>query len=234
MEKLTMKQLKHFTRCLVVACGIIWAGLVLTGCQSEPVFADFPLAPAAPAATGTIGTIGVTVAKDPDTYAKPGLGQRSDVLFIGDVITVNFNSGDTPILQPHQETIKDDGRITPPYVGSIIAKGKSPGELQAELQKLYDKLYRNMTVTVSAKERYYSISGEVKNPGPKLYLGETDILKAISSGGDFTDFAKKTKVRINRANGKTEVIDATKAIEDPKQNVPIYPGDHIIVPRRFF
>jgi polysaccharide export outer membrane protein len=91
-----------------------------------------------------------------------------------------------------------------------------------------------MTVTVTSKDRYYYVSGEVKNPGTKPYLGETDILKAISSASDFTDFAKRTKVQINRANGKKETIDATKAIEDPKQNVPVYPGDHIFVPRRFF
>ena len=225
MNFLTMKDLKRFALSLVSACGIIAAGLTLTGCQSAPVFAEVP---------GTTATTGATNAGPaPKPEYKPPTGP-SDTLVIGDVVTINFNSGDSQPLPPHQEAIKDDGRITPPYVGSIIAKGKSPGELQAELQKLYDKLYRNMTVTVSSKDRYYYVSGEVKNPGTKPYLGETDILKAISSASDFTDFAKKTQVRINRANGKTEVIDATKAIEDSKQNVPVYPGDHIFVPRRLF
>lgn len=220
MEQLTMKELKRFTLCLAAAGGIISAGLGLTGCQTDPAFAEFPQAPVA-------GNV-----RNPNDYTPP-VG-RSDTLIIGDFVTINFNSGDTQPLPQHQEAIKDDGRITPPYVGSIMAKDKSPGELQAELQKLYDKLYRNMTVTVSSKERYYAVSGEVKNPGQKLYLGATTILNAISAASDFTDFAKKTQVRINRANGKTEVIDATKAIEDPKQNVPVYPGDHIFVPRRFF
>ena len=226
MNILTIKDLKRFALSLASACGIIAAGLTLTGCQSDPAFTEFPQTPA------TTGTANGGTNPKHSEY-KPPTGP-SDTLVIGDVVTINFNSGDSQPLPPHQEAIKDDGRITPPYVGSIIAKGKSPGELQAELQKLYDKLYRNMTVTVSSKDRYYYVSGEVKNPGTKPYLGETDILKAISSASDFTDFAKKTQVRINRANGKTEVIDATKAIEDPKQNVPVYPGDHIFVPRRLF
>ena len=228
MKHLTMKEFRNFTRCLAVACGIIWAGMVLSGCQSEPVFADFPNTPA------STGTTNPTGPKTTSTYEKPKQGQGSDILFIGDAVTINLNYGDTEPPSTHQETIKDDGRITPPLVGPIVAKGKSTGELQDELQKLYDKYYKHMTVTVTARDRYYYVSGEVKNPGTKPYLGETDILKAISSASDFTDFAKKTKVQINRVNGKTEVIDATKAIEDPKQNVPVYPGDHIFVPRRFF
>ena len=216
-----MKALKRITCCLAAVLGIIGTGLVLTGCQTGPVFANFPEASSSPEAGG-----------NPPAYNPPA--GPSDVLNIGDVVTINFNSGDQAPLPAHQEAIKDDGRITPPYVGSIVANGKSPGALQAELQKLYNVLYRNMTVTVTSKDRYYYVSGEVKNPGPKPYLGDTDILKAISSAGDFTEFAKKTQVRINRANGKTEIIDYNRAIEDPKQDVSIYPGDKIFVPRRFF
>lgn len=221
METRTMKELKRITCCLAAVLGIIGAGLVLTGCQTSPVFANFPAAAASPEVGG-----------NPPAYNPPA--GPSDVLNIGDVVTINFNSGDQMPLPAHQEAIKDDGRITPPYVGPIVANGKSPGALQAELQKLYNVLYRNMTVTVTSKDRYYYVSGEVKNPGPKPYLGDTDILKAISSASDFTEFAKKTQVRINRANGKTETIDYNKAIEDPKHDVSIYPGDKIFVPRRWF
>jgi polysaccharide export outer membrane protein len=226
-----MKELKRFTRCLTAACGIIWAGLVLTGCQSEPSFADIGDLTAGQTGAGASAT-NRHATNTPVPYSPNTNG--SDILFIGDVVTITFNSGDLNVLPAHQETIKDDGRITPPYVGSVIAKGKSPGELQAELQQLYDKLYRNMTVTMSSKDRYYYVSGDVKAPGRFPYLGETDILKAISSAGDFTDFARKTRVQINRVNGKRETIDALKAISDPKLNVPVYPGDHIFVPRRPF
>ena len=218
-----MKKLKYLTAQLAVIGGIIWAGIVLTGCQSSPVYADFPQA-------GEPGN-SETKPGQPKPYSRPVQG-NSDVLFIGDVVTITFNSGDSQILPQHQETIKDDGRITPPFVGSIVAKGKSPGELQAELQKLYDKLYRNMTVTVSSKDRYYNVDGEVKMPGPKPYLGQTDLVSAISSAGGFTEFAKKTAILIIRANGKKETVDYFKALEDTKFNVVIYPGDKIIVPRR--
>jgi protein involved in polysaccharide export with SLBB domain len=65
-------------------------------------------------------------------------------------------------------------------------------------------------------------------------LGETDIVKAISAAGDFTDFANKRKVRLTTADGHTKIINVRKAIEDPQYDVPVYPGDKIFVPRRFF
>ncbi|MFO1488295.1 MAG: polysaccharide biosynthesis/export family protein [Verrucomicrobiota bacterium] len=232
-----MKQLKQFIRQLAVVTAVVCLGLVLSGCQTAK-FADYPeltsVAPTSnpPTATPDAGTPPNNIPKPPD-YRPPQQG-TSDTLFIGDVVTITFNSGDSQPLPQHQEAIKDDGRITPPYVGSVMAKGLSTGELQSRLQKLYDRLYRNMTVTVASKDRYYYVSGDVKNPGTKPYLGETDILKAISSAGDFTDFAKRSKVQINRASGKMETIDAEEAIRDPKKNVPVYPGDHIFVPRRLF
>jgi len=58
------------------------------------------------------------------------------------------------------------------------------------------------------------------------------IVKAIAVAGGFTDFAKKTKVRLTRGS-HTEIINVEKAISDPRYDVPIFPGDKIFVPRRF-
>lgn len=222
-----MKELKRILGCLTAVCGIVWVSLLLTGCQSsEPKFMDFPSAPSA--ATGKISTLPVA----PYTYTRTN--KNSDIFQIGDVVTIMFNSGDQNGPQPHQEAIKDDGRITPPLIGSVIALGKSPGELQYELQTNYNKYLRNTTITVTARDRYYYVSGEVKAPGAKTYLGETDIIKAISNAGDFTDFANRKKVRLIRSNGKTEIIDVNKAIEDPQYDVPVFPNDRIVVPRSIF
>lgn len=218
-----MKELKRISGCLFAVIGIAGASLLLTGCHSPPVFADFPMTKAD---AGTVTT-------NKPSYQRPSTGKTDD-LRVGDVVMINFNSGDTQVLPQHQEAIKDDGKIRPPYVGSVVAAGKSPGELQAELQEKYNKLYVNMTVTVLSKDRYYYVSGEVKNPGPKTYLGETGIITAISSAGDFTDFANKRKVRLIRANGKTEIIDVNKAIEDRHYDVPVFPSDTIVVPRSVF
>lgn len=218
-----MKKLKSAFGHIIAITGIVSTALLLAGCQSEPQFADFPINQ-----TGN--------AKQPNApynYQPPKSG-KTDFFQVGDVVNLTFTSATAEApLPPYSEAIKDDGRITPPIVGSVVAAGKSPGALQSELQAKYDKYYVNMTVTVKSDNRYYYIDGEVKSAGPKTYLGETDIIKAISSAGGFTDFANKKKIRLTRGN-KTQIVNYNDAVEDPQKDVPVYPGDKIVVPRRLF
>jgi protein involved in polysaccharide export with SLBB domain len=203
-----MKALRRFTAGWV-AVGALVAGLLLSGCQSEPK-----------AFTEVRG-----VSEPPRTVY--------DVFRVGDQVLITFSgasSFETPI-QPYRDTVKDDGTITPPNLKPVVTVGKTPGQVQKELQDRYNELYQHLTVTVIPTDRYYYVTGEVKIPGPRPYLGETDIVKAISAAGDFTEFAKKTKVRLTRANGRSQVVNVKKIINDPQFDVPVYPGDKIYVPR---
>jgi protein involved in polysaccharide export with SLBB domain len=140
----------------------------------------------------------------------------------------------TPI-EKHEEQIREDGYINPPFLGrSIKAAGKSIGQLQEELQKLYvPDYFKSATITVRRQDSYFFVGGEVKAPGQKPYLSEMTVLKAIQAAGDFTEYARKTRIQVIRANGhKEKLVSYPKAIQDPKLDLPIFPGDQIIVPRR--
>jgi len=157
-----------------------------------------------------------------------------DTLHAGDRISVSLSGLPIPI-EKHVEQIREDGYINPPYLGrTVMAARKTIGELQIELQKLYvPDFFKSATVTVQRQDSYYFVGGEVKSPGQKPYLSEMTVLKAIQAAGDFTDFAKKTKVEVIRANGhKEKPVDCRKAIKNPKLDLPIFPGDQIIVLRR--
>lgn len=167
----------------------------------------------------------------PEQATAPGVhGNRFQV---GDVVTVSF-SGIAQPLPIHEERIKEDGTITLQYVGPVTAAGKSPGELQRYLQEAYKKYYKNLVVTVKSFQRYFYVGGEVRQPGPQPWLQETTVLTAIQTAGDFTDFAKKSKVQIVRTDGTVLSMDCGDAIKDPSLDLPIYPGDRINVPRRVF
>jgi protein involved in polysaccharide export with SLBB domain len=59
------------------------------------------------------------------------------------------------------------------------------------------------------------------------------VLKAIQTAGGFTEFAKRTKVQVTRANGhKEKPVNYDKAVKNPKLDLPIYPGDQIFVDKR--
>jgi len=174
------------------------------------------------------GCAGVTKNKG----GEPIPTNNPNVFAVGETIDVMFSMPTTP-PPPYEERIKDDGTITMPLVGVIKAAGKSPGDLQKELQAKYEKFYNNITVTVRDQERYFYTDGEVQSRGPKLYLGEMDIVQALSAAGGFTEYAKRTRVHLIR-NGKTQIINAVKAVDDPRYDVKIYPGDKIVVPRRLW
>jgi polysaccharide biosynthesis/export protein VpsN len=157
-----------------------------------------------------------------------------DALRVGELIVIEF-SGVTDPPPRHEERIKIDGRITLPMVGSIQAAGKSRGELEEEIHKLYvPRFYQRLTVVLRNEGRFFYVKGQVNNPNQFAYYKEMTLLKAIAAAGDFTDFAKKTRVQVTRADGRKLTVNCIKALDDHKLDIPIYPDDTIEVPRRYF
>jgi polysaccharide export outer membrane protein len=144
-------------------------------------------------------------------------------------------SGPPLPIEPHQESIKEDGTITMPDIGRVQAVGKTAGELQNDIYNLYvPKLYRHLTVTVNTGDRVYYVTGEVKMPGRQLYAGQMTVTKAITTAGDFTDFANHRKVWLIRANGQRIKVNCNEALRDPSKDPLVYPNDQVQVPRRIF
>ncbi len=201
------------------ACGLLLAGSFLTGCSSspiDPIFSDNPMP--------------VTADSPTETNAVPNVAR----FHVGDTVTVAL-TGLPEQIEPHQEPIKEDGTITMPYIGHVPAAGKTAGEVQNEIYDLYvPKIYRHVTVTVNTGDRVYYVTGEVKQPGRQLYTGQMTVTKAISTCGDFTDFANHKKVMLIRASGQRIKVNCDKAIQDASQDPLVYPNDQIQVPRRFW
>ena len=76
--------------------------------------------------------------------------------------------------------------------------------------------------------------GQVRKPDRYEYLSTMTVLQAIKAAGDFTDYAKKTVVEVTRANGTKIIVNCKKAQKNPRLDIPIYPGDSIYVPVRFW
>lgn len=159
------------------------------------------------------------------------LPQWDDKLRVGDLVTITFQN--TPDLSTHEERIKEDGTLTLKHIGSVKAAGRTVGELQSDIHNLYvPKYYRNMVVTVRAEDRYFFVDGEVKLPNRYVYSGQQTVLKAIATAQGFTDFAAKERVELTRVDGRKFIVDCKKAQIKPVLDLPVYPGDRIMVPRR--
>ena len=164
-----------------------------------------------------------------DSKPKPCI---LDELRAGDMVTITYSDVPPPGIPEQKVRIKDDGTISLPQNLSVLAAGKKVGVVEKEIVQLLRKYYNQISVSIQPSERWYSVGGEVKSPGRIAYWGDTTVVRAIQSCGDFTDYAQRTKVLIHRANGQLEIVNCKKAIGNPKFDVQICPGDAILVPRR--
>jgi protein involved in polysaccharide export with SLBB domain len=90
-------------------------------------------------------------------------------------------------------------------------------------------------VTVTPIVRYFYVYGQVGTGAnaKQFYTGPITVTQAIAAAGDFTPFAKRTKVRLRRkSDGSIHYINCIKAINDPKLDLWVHPGDTIYVDRR--
>jgi polysaccharide export outer membrane protein len=212
MKKAFLKNTVQFA--LVI--GLVAVAVALTGCQTPTASNDikFTAPPADADMPSTVGT-----ADEAMRFAKD------------DLVIVNFSGQQD--LQPHEERIKEDGTITLQYINSIKAEGKTTGELQREIHDAYvPTFYKRLTVTVKTDRQIYYVQGEVRQSGRQEYLGPTTVLKAIASAGDFTQFASRKRVRLNRKDGSWVIVDCVKAAQNPALDLPVFPGDKIDVPVR--
>jgi polysaccharide export outer membrane protein len=195
-------------------CACVLAALAFSGCQSDPVFAELTEAGATGAA------------------ASPANPDNSDRLQVGDVLSIvlsDLPTGPAMFDQP----IPEAGTITLLLNQHFSVVGKTRSALEQEIRAAYvPKYYVNMTVNIKPVERFIYVDGEVKGGGRLAYTPTLTVLKAIATAGYFTDFAKKTKVRVTRADGRTFTVDCVKAQQDPSKDLPVYPNDKIHVPRR--
>lgn len=198
---------------------IMLAAVFFTGCQSAKSY-DSELARLNQGTNSVSpGTSNVTT--------------TADILAVGDPLTIIFSDTPQP-MQPFEERIKDDGKITLIHNQSFVAAGKSRGDLEREIRERYvPKFFVNLTVTIKALERYYSVDGQVKTPNSFPYRGPTTVLTAIASAGGFTDFAQPKKVQLTHADGRSERVNCKDALKNSRLDLPVYPGDKIFVPRKF-
>jgi polysaccharide export outer membrane protein len=155
-------------------------------------------------------------------------------LHVGDTITVQLE-GLIEIIPPHEESIKEDGTITLNLIGHVKAAGRTAGELQNAIHDAYvPAYYTHVTVTVKTGDRVFYVRGEVHNPGRQIYVGQITVTKAITSAGDFTDFANRKKVWLVRAGGQRFRLNCNDILDGTAPDPQVYPGDQIEVTRRAF
>jgi len=187
-----------------------------------------------------LGLTGCVTGNDPRAMVPPPNVTSTTVLpplGVGDSITISFSGLPDPTeLPPLETSVKEDGTITLQSVGAIPAAGKTPGQLENYIHDRYVPAYYNhLTVTIkTSSDLVYYVRGEVKVPGRLVYTGPITVSKAITSAGDFTDFANRSKVYLVRSNGQRFRLNCDRIIDGEAPDPPVFPGDQIEVKRRLY
>jgi polysaccharide biosynthesis/export protein len=126
--------------------------------------------------------------------------------------------------------IGNTGQVSIPLAGHIKAAGSTTRQLEKAIAAALAKgIVRDPRVNVEvAQYRPYYILGEVKKSGEYPYRHGLTVLDAVASAGGFTYRANENKVLLRRSGAGAE---ETYPLDAP---VPVYPGDNIRIPERYF
>jgi len=169
----------------------------------------------------------------PDEMGGPSTDQQrmySSMLLPGDQIVITFSDMDRP---PQQQllNVPETGVITLPFDVHVQAIGKSTTQLEKDIRDAYvPSIFVKLTATVKQERRAFFVDGEVKTPGRQEYFGQMTVLRAIGTAGGFSDFANRKKIEVRRASQRF-IVNWYKALDHWEEDIPIFPGDHIIVKR---
>lgn len=140
--------------------------------------------------------------------------------------------------------VRPDGRITTPLIDDLEVIGKTPTELERDMEKALVKYIRDPVVTVivtnfvGPAQEQVRVIGEAARPQTLAYRKDMTVLDVMIAAGGLTDFADGNSARIFRVadGGKLYSVRLRDLIKrgDITANVAMRPGDILIIPQSWF
>jgi polysaccharide biosynthesis/export protein len=140
--------------------------------------------------------------------------------------------------------VRPDGKITTPLIDDLDALGKTPSELERDMEKALVKYIRDPVVTVVVTNfagpatEQVRVIGEAAKPQVLPYKKDMTVLDVMIAVGGLTDFADGNSAHIFRVadGGKLYSVRLRDLVKrgDITANVGMQPGDILIIPQSWF
>jgi polysaccharide export outer membrane protein len=141
--------------------------------------------------------------------------------------------------------VRPDGKITTPLVEDLEASGKTSTALARDIEKALAKFIQQPVVTVivtgfvGTYGEQIRVIGQAAKPQSLPYRRDMSILDVMIAVGGVTEFAAGNKASIIRTvDGKQQqfTVRLNDLIKngDISANVPMRPGDILVIPESFF
>jgi polysaccharide export outer membrane protein len=137
--------------------------------------------------------------------------------------------------------VRPDGRISAPLVSGIQAAGLTADELAAKIRKDISKYVRDPVVTVvvsdfhGALSQQVNIVGAAAKPQSIPYRDKMTLLDAMIAAGGLSPYANGNDAVLIRGGKSYSVhLDGLLRRGNMDDNVPLLPGDTIVIPQGWF
>jgi polysaccharide export outer membrane protein len=140
--------------------------------------------------------------------------------------------------------VRPDGKISTPLVEDMVAVGKTPSKLARDIEAVLSEYIRSPQVNVIVTNAVSTFSqvrvlGQVATPQAVPYREGMTVLDAVLAVGGLGEFAAGNRGKIVRVEGgkqqeiKVRIGDLVNK-GDVSQNLPLKPGDVLVVPESRF
>jgi polysaccharide export outer membrane protein len=141
--------------------------------------------------------------------------------------------------------VRPDGKITTALVEDLPASGKTPTELARDIEKVLSKFIQQPVVTVIVTNfaapyaEQVRVIGQAARPQALPYRQDMSLIDVLIAVGGLTEFAAGNKASVVRTiEGKQHKIDVRLydllKRGDISANMPMHPGDVLVIPESFF
>jgi polysaccharide export outer membrane protein len=142
-------------------------------------------------------------------------------------------------------TVRPDGRISTPLVEDMVASGKTATQLSEDLEKSLASYVKSPEVTVivsnfsSTFDQQVRVLGEAQKPIALPYQSGMTVLDVMVAVGGLTEFAAGNRAVLIRGEGDQRRSYRLKLNDLLRKgriaaNVPVLPGDVILIPESRF
>lgn len=141
--------------------------------------------------------------------------------------------------------VRPDGRITTPLVEDLQAAGKTPTQLARDMEKALSTYVKNpiVTVIVTGFSGLYDdqvrVVGQAAEPKALPYRASMSLLDVMIAVGGLTEYAAGNRAVVLRRDGdrmkriRVRLDDLLNA-GDIRVNMPMRPGDILVIPEAWF
>jgi len=168
-----------------------------------------------------------------DQYTQPDPSAAGYIISPGDSLSVRVWNQDGMSARVR---VREDGKISLPFLNDVTAAGYSPNALSAQLQTRLKDFIANPVVTIALEEpRPFSVAvmGEVVRAGSFTVEPNAGVLSVLAAAGGLGEYAHKDRIFVVRSRpSPTRIRFSYDSLTNTTGMAPhfrLMPGDVVVV-----